>query len=58
MTSDKYFDDAQREFSKFHMQKECGNMLAEIDRLEKSRDMQERRLKNVMDLVCSQEDYY
>jgi hypothetical protein len=56
MTSTKYFDNAQREFSEFHMQKECRNMLTEIDRLEKSRDMQEKRLKNVMDLVCSQKD--
>jgi len=33
------------------MDRECGNLLLEIERLERSRQMQEKRLKNVMDLV-------
>lgn len=33
------------------MERECGNMLTEIYRLEQSRDMQDKRVKNVMDLV-------
>jgi hypothetical protein len=37
------------------MEKECGNLLSEIGRLENSRRIQDRRLKNVMNLVgfCS-----
>jgi len=33
------------------MEKECGNLLSEIGRLENSRRIQDRRLKNVMNLV-------
>lgn len=33
------------------LKKECGNLLSEIARLERSRQMQHERLKNVMNLV-------
>lgn len=33
------------------MDRECGTLLLEVDRLERSRKMMESRLKNVMDLV-------
>ncbi|KAF8178471.1 hypothetical protein BJ912DRAFT_908008 [Pholiota molesta] len=39
--------------SKATMKRECGNMLTEIGRLERSRDLQDKRVKNVMDLVFS-----
>ncbi|KAH9476036.1 hypothetical protein JR316_0011605 [Psilocybe cubensis] len=35
------------------MKRECGNLLTDIDRLERSRQMQAKRLKNVMDLGFS-----
>jgi hypothetical protein len=38
--------------SRATMKRECGNMLTEIGRLERSRDLQDKRVKNVMDLVC------
>jgi hypothetical protein len=38
--------------SKETMKRECGNMLTEIARLERSRNLQDQRVKNVMDLVC------
>lgn len=34
------------------MKRECGKILSEIDRLEKSVKMQDMRVKNVMGLVC------
>ncbi|KAG6844046.1 hypothetical protein H0H87_010306, partial [Tephrocybe sp. NHM501043] len=43
-----------RERSKALMMKECGNLLSEIQRLEKARVMQGKRLKNVMNLVGSE----
>jgi hypothetical protein len=42
----------ERERSRGLMQMECENLISEIDRLEKSRVMQGKRLKNVMNLVC------
>lgn len=33
------------------IQRECGSLLTEIQRLEESRGMQEKRLKNVMNLA-------
>jgi hypothetical protein len=42
---------AEIEISTHQFQKEIGNMKMEIDRLEKARDMQDKRLKNAMDLV-------
>jgi len=44
---------SQREISDPLMRRECNTLLEEIDRLDKERMMQERRLKNVMDLVFS-----
>jgi uncharacterized protein (UPF0335 family) len=41
----------QREMSKELMKKECKNLLSEIDRLEKRREMLTSRLKNVLDLA-------
>lgn len=35
------------------MARETSNLLGEVERLEKGRRMQDRRLKNVMNLVCS-----
>jgi hypothetical protein len=48
-------DEAQAEkfaFVKNLMQNESTNLLDEIARLEQNRSMQDKRLKNVMDLVC------
>ncbi|KAL0563537.1 hypothetical protein V5O48_018530, partial [Marasmius crinis-equi] len=42
-----------RDFSKTLLEKECHNLLSEIDRLEMGRRMQDKRLKNVMNLVFS-----
>jgi len=35
------------------LRKECQNLINEIDRLEMSRDMLDKRLGNVMALVCN-----
>ncbi|KAH7890287.1 hypothetical protein F5I97DRAFT_7352 [Phlebopus sp. FC_14] len=43
--------DAERQTSADLLQKETGNLLSEIDRLEGQRNMQSNRLKNVMDLA-------
>lgn len=42
----------ERIHSRKLLEKECNNLLSEIDRLEMSRKMQDLRLKNVMNLVC------
>ncbi|EEB90178.1 hypothetical protein MPER_11654 [Moniliophthora perniciosa FA553] len=42
-----------RAFSKKLLEKECNHLLSEIDRLEMGRMMQDKRLKNVMNLVFS-----
>ncbi|KAF9037772.1 hypothetical protein BJ165DRAFT_1416932 [Panaeolus papilionaceus] len=42
-----------KEFSRQIMNRECANLLSEIERLENSRRMQDKRLKNVMNLVFS-----
>ncbi|KAK0194621.1 hypothetical protein F5146DRAFT_925341 [Armillaria mellea] len=42
-----------KQFSRTLLEKECRNLLSEIDRLEMSRRMQDKRLKNVMNLVFS-----
>ncbi|OJA16737.1 hypothetical protein AZE42_07559 [Rhizopogon vesiculosus] len=47
----KDFTDEQRETSNELMEKECENLLSEIDRLEKRREMLSSRLKNSMDLA-------
>jgi hypothetical protein len=41
----------ERRFSRRLLERECKNLLIEIGRLEKSRTMQDKRLKNVMNLV-------
>jgi hypothetical protein len=41
----------EREFSRGLLERECKNLLSEISRLEGSRSMQDKRLKNVMNLV-------
>jgi len=43
----------ERALSKEMLRRECSNILQEIERLESGRMMQDRRLKNVMDLVFS-----
>ncbi|KAJ7291167.1 hypothetical protein C8J57DRAFT_1043706 [Mycena rebaudengoi] len=43
----------ERRFSRRLLERECKNLLIEIGRLEKSRTMQDKRLKNVMNLVFS-----
>jgi hypothetical protein len=52
MDSESIPDDV-RAWSKNLLKKECDNLLSEINRLEKGRIMQDRRLKNVMNLVCA-----
>jgi hypothetical protein len=46
------FTPEEREFTLETLKRECGNLLDEVDRLEKEREMQDRRLRNVMHLVC------
>ncbi|KAF7292873.1 hypothetical protein MIND_01186300 [Mycena indigotica] len=45
--------DSDRAFSRGLLERECKNLLSEIQRLEGSRTMQDKRLKNVMNLVFS-----
>ncbi|KAF9444895.1 hypothetical protein P691DRAFT_735815 [Macrolepiota fuliginosa MF-IS2] len=53
MSSDR-IDKHDREISKMFLERECDNLVQEIDRLTKDLLMQESRLKNVMNLVfCS-----
>ena len=42
----------KREASVTILKRECDNLLDEVNRLEREREMQERRLRNVMHLVC------
>lgn len=46
------YDVATKEQSRRILLRECNNLLTEVGRLELSRDMQEKRLQNVIDLVC------
>jgi hypothetical protein len=46
------FTDEDRENDRRLLEQEAGNLLAEIKRLGMLRSMQNKRLKNVMDLVC------
>lgn len=48
----------ERERSQGLMRTECGNLLSEIERLEKSGIMQSKRLKNVMNLVRPTYSYF
>ena len=45
--------EAERINSRKLLEKECNNLLVEIERLEQARSMQDKRLKNVMNLVFS-----
>ncbi|KAG6829922.1 hypothetical protein H0H92_002945 [Tricholoma furcatifolium] len=45
--------EAERKYSAKLMERECNNLLSEIDRLDMGRKMQDKRLKNVMNLVFS-----
>ncbi|KAK0460693.1 uncharacterized protein EV420DRAFT_1533668 [Desarmillaria tabescens] len=45
--------EGDKQFSRTLLEKECRNLLSEIGRLEMSRRMQDKRLKNVMNLVFS-----
>ncbi|KAK7441985.1 hypothetical protein VKT23_016263 [Stygiomarasmius scandens] len=49
----KSIGDKDRIYSRKLLEKECNNLLTEIERLEQARDMQDKRLKNVMHLVFS-----
>jgi hypothetical protein len=42
---------SEKEASRDLLNRECDTLLSEISRLEMSRDMQNKRLKNVMNLV-------
>ena len=44
-------DPAEKAYARSILLRECSNLLSEIERLERSRDMQNKRLKNVMNLV-------
>ncbi|KAF7985517.1 hypothetical protein HWV62_3737 [Athelia sp. TMB] len=43
-------DPAEKAYARSILMRECSNLLSEIERLERSRDMQNKRLKNVMNL--------
>jgi hypothetical protein len=51
MTSDKVGTSA-RDLNRTFLNRECDNLIDEVDRLTKDLKMQEQRLKNVMNLVC------
>lgn len=51
MTPNPALLDIQRSKSKHYLERECNTLLEEIERLKKEREMQEKRLENVMDLV-------
>lgn len=44
---------AERQFNHELLKRECANLLTQITRLKTQMHMQERRLKNVMDLVST-----
>ena len=52
----EYLTQDERDSSIKVLNRECENLLDEVNRLEREREMQERRLSNVMHLVCS--NYY
>jgi len=43
----------EKKYSHGLLLRECGTLLSEVERLERSRDMQNKRLKNVMNLAFS-----
>ena len=46
------FSEEAQKYGRDLLNRECANLLNEINRLEMGRKMQDRRLKNVMNLVC------
>ena len=44
---------SEKELNDMFLERECDNLILEIDRLTKDLEMQQSRLKNVVDLVCS-----
>jgi len=53
MMDNPKFTDQDRSYSKDTLRSECRNLLLEIERLRKGLKMQQKRLTNVMGLVCS-----
>jgi len=51
MDSDKLA--SEKELNDMFLERECDHLILEIDRLTKDLGMQQSRLKNVMNLVCS-----
>ena len=51
MDSDKLA--SEKELNDVFLERECDHLILEIDRLTKDLGMQQSRLKNVMNLVCS-----
>jgi len=45
--------ESERELNDLFLERECDHLILEIDRLTKDLGMQQSRLKNVMNLVCS-----
>ena len=48
------YEEDKRNESAMLMERECSNLQGEIDRLEMGRKMQDKRLRNVMNLVCDE----
>lgn len=48
----------ERERSQALLKKECDNILGEIERLQDQKEMQEQRVKNVLDLVKLSHTFY
>lgn len=44
-------EEEEKKYAHSILLRECGTLLSEVERLERSRDMQNKRLKNVMNLV-------
>jgi len=44
---------SEKELNDMFLERECDHLILEIDRLTKDLEMQQSRLKNVVDLVCS-----
>src|SRR5258705_4261823 len=53
MLENSRFTDQDRTYSKDTMRSECRNLLIEIERLKKGLKIQQKRLTNVIGLVCS-----
>lgn len=53
MLNNSRFTDENRTYSRDTMRSECRNLLIEVERLKRGLRMQQKRLTNVMGLVCS-----